>query len=86
MNSMPRAAAGRDGSRRRHDQFRVQVREQLVEVDITHAATTYRLLEGRSLQIEHFGEQLRLTRGVPLTLPAPASPAAGAPQDLPRAA
>ena len=66
--------------------FRVQVREQLVEVDITHAATTYRLLEGHSLQIEHFGEQLRLTREGPLTLPAPASPAAGEPQDLPHAA
>jgi alpha,alpha-trehalose phosphorylase len=66
--------------------FRVQVREQLVEVDMTHAATTYRLLEGHSLQIEHFGEQLRLTRGGPLTLPAPASPAAGEPQHLPRAA
>ena len=41
--------------------FRVQVREQLVEVDITHAATTYRLLEGHGLPIQHFGEQLRLT-------------------------
>jgi alpha,alpha-trehalose phosphorylase len=65
---------------------RLQVREQLVEVDITHAATTYRLLEGHSLEIERFGEQLRRTRGVPLSLPAPASPAAGEPQDLPRAA
>jgi len=63
--------------------FRVQVREQLVEVDITHAATTYRLLEGTGLPIQHFGEQLRLTRGGPLTLPA--SPAAGEPQVLPRA-
>jgi trehalose/maltose hydrolase-like predicted phosphorylase len=66
--------------------FRVQVREQLVEVDITHAATTYRLLEGHSLQIEHCDEQLRLTRGGRLTLPASAVPAAGEPQDLPRAA
>ena len=65
---------------------RVEVREQLVEVDITHAATTYRLLEGYSLQIEHFGEQLRLTRDGPVTLPATASPAAGELQDLPRAA
>jgi trehalose/maltose hydrolase-like predicted phosphorylase len=66
--------------------FRVQVREQLVEVDITPAATTYRLLEGHSLQIEHFGEQLRLTPGEPLTLPAPASRPGDRPQDLPRAA
>jgi alpha,alpha-trehalose phosphorylase len=66
--------------------FRVQVREQLVEVDITHASTTYRLLEGHSLQIEHFGEQLRLTRAASLTRPAPASPAASEPQHLPRAA
>jgi alpha,alpha-trehalose phosphorylase len=66
--------------------FRVEVREQMVEVDITHAATTYRLLEGHSLQIEHFGEQHRLTRGGSLTLPAPPSRVAGEPQDLPRAA
>jgi hypothetical protein len=66
--------------------FRVQVREQLVEVDITHSATIYRLLEGQSLQIEHFGEQLRLTPGRPLFIPAPAGPAGGLPQDLPHAA
>jgi alpha,alpha-trehalose phosphorylase len=66
--------------------FRVEVREQVVEVDITPAATTYSLLEGHSLPIQHFGEQLRLTRGGPLTLPAPASSAAGELQDLPRAA
>ena len=40
--------------------FRVQVRGQLIEVDMTHAGTTYRLLEGHGLLIRHFGEQLRL--------------------------
>jgi len=62
--------------------FRVEVREQVVEVDMTHVATTYRLLEGQSLQIRHFDEQLRLTRAAPLSRPTPG----GELQDLPRAA
>jgi alpha,alpha-trehalose phosphorylase len=66
--------------------FRVQVREQLIEVDMTAAATTYRLLEGRVLPIRHFDEQLRLTRAAPLTRPTPETPAGTEPQDLPRAA
>ena len=33
--------------------FRVEVRGQRIEVDVTHAATTYRLLEGAGLMIEH---------------------------------
>ena len=49
--------------------FRLQVRGQLVEVEITHDATTYRLLEGRGLLIEHRGEALRLAPGAPLVLP-----------------
>jgi alpha,alpha-trehalose phosphorylase len=47
--------------------FRVQVRGQLVEVDMTHEATTYRLLEGRGILIEHFGESLRLAPGEPVS-------------------
>jgi alpha,alpha-trehalose phosphorylase len=61
--------------------FRVQVREQLVEVDMTHAATTYRLIEGSVLSIQHRGQQHRLTPAVPLVLPERTEP-----QELPRAA
>ena len=39
--------------------FRIQVRGQLIEVDITHAGTNYRLLEGSGILIEHCGEPLR---------------------------
>ena len=47
--------------------FRVQVRGQVVEVDMTHEATTYRLLEGRGILVAHFGEPLRLSPGVAAT-------------------
>jgi alpha,alpha-trehalose phosphorylase len=46
--------------------FRVAVRGQVVEVDMTHAATTYRLVEGPGLVVHHFGEELRLRRGAPV--------------------
>ena len=36
--------------------FRIEVRGQVLEVDITHAATTYRLLEGAGLMVAHLGE------------------------------
>jgi alpha,alpha-trehalose phosphorylase len=49
--------------------FRVQVREQLIEVDMTHEGTTYRLLEGRGMLIHHFGEPLRLQPGEPVARP-----------------
>ncbi len=48
--------------------FRVQVRGQLVEVDMTHAGTTYELIEGRGLPVKHFGEQLRVLPGTPVTV------------------
>jgi alpha,alpha-trehalose phosphorylase len=44
--------------------FRVQVRGQLIEVDMTHAGTAYRLVEGRGLLIEHCGEERRLVPAV----------------------
>jgi alpha,alpha-trehalose phosphorylase len=47
--------------------FRIQVRGQLLEVDMTPGATVYRLLEGSGLLVEHFGEPLRLRPGTPLT-------------------
>jgi hypothetical protein len=53
---------------------------------MTHAATTYRLVEGRGLPIRHFGEQLRLTAAAPLSRPTPASPDRADVRDLPRAA
>ena len=59
--------------------FRVQVRGQLIEVDMTAAETTYRLLDGTGILIAHFGEQLRLLPGRPVTRGADA-------EDLPLAA
>ena len=61
--------------------FRVAVRGQVVEVDMTPAATTYRLLEGRGIMVGHFDEDLRLTPGTPVRRPV-------VPQadELPRAA
>jgi alpha,alpha-trehalose phosphorylase len=52
--------------------FRVQVREQLIEVDMTHDATTYRLVEGRGMRIHHFSEAVRLEPAVPVVRPAAA--------------
>jgi alpha,alpha-trehalose phosphorylase len=66
--------------------FRVEVRGQLVEVDMTPEATTYRLLEGRGILIEHFGEPLRLDPGEPVRRPAPPVSAGPALESLPRAA
>ena len=51
--------------------FRVQVRGQLVEVDMTREATTYRLIEGRGIPVEHFGRRVRLTPGEPVRLEQP---------------
>jgi alpha,alpha-trehalose phosphorylase len=50
--------------------FRIQVRGQLVEVDMTPEGTTYELLEGRGLPVKHFGEQLRVLPGQPAFRPA----------------
>jgi alpha,alpha-trehalose phosphorylase len=58
--------------------FRVQVRGQVIEVDMTHEATTYRLVEGRGILVAHFGEHLRLTPGEPVRRAQP--------DELPRAA
>ena len=66
--------------------FRVQVRGQLIEVDMTAAETTYRLIDGTGILIEHFGEPLRLLRDRPVSLPAEARPAGADVVDLPRAA
>ncbi len=51
--------------------FRIAVRGQQVEVDMTPGATTYSLLEGTGLMLEHHGEELRLTP--PRRSPAPAA-------------
>ena len=55
--------------------FRIQVRGQLIEVDMTAAETTYRLLDGSGILIEHRGEALRLLRGRPVSRPAEDGPA-----------
>jgi alpha,alpha-trehalose phosphorylase len=52
--------------------FRVQIREQRVEVDMTPAATTYRLRRGHGLPIRHFDQQLRLAPGEPAVIPTAA--------------
>jgi alpha,alpha-trehalose phosphorylase len=49
--------------------FRVAVRGQVVEVDMTPAATTYRLLEGSGLMLGHHDEDLRLTPSTPVRRP-----------------
>jgi alpha,alpha-trehalose phosphorylase len=51
----PRLPAGWDRLR-----FRIEIRGQVIEVDMTHAGTSYRLLEGRGLLIRHDDEELRL--------------------------
>jgi alpha,alpha-trehalose phosphorylase len=64
--------------------FRVQIRGQLLEVDMTHEATTYRLLEGPGLPIRHFDEVVRLHPDAEARLPAAARDASD--DELPRAA
>jgi alpha,alpha-trehalose phosphorylase len=56
----PRLPAGWERLR-----FRVQVRGQVVEVDMTPEQTSYTLVEGRGLPLKHFGEQLRVLPGEP---------------------
>jgi alpha,alpha-trehalose phosphorylase len=58
--------------------FRVQVRGQLIEVDMTHQQTTYRLVDGPGILVKHFDEQLRLVPGEPVSRTDP--------EELPRAA
>jgi alpha,alpha-trehalose phosphorylase len=48
--------------------FPLTIRGQLLEVDITHEATTYLLREGEGLSIEHNGEEVRLPRGMPVSM------------------
>jgi alpha,alpha-trehalose phosphorylase len=58
--------------------FRVQVRGQLIEVDMTHQQTTYQLVDGTGILVKHFDEQLRLVPGEPVSRTDP--------EELPRAA
>jgi alpha,alpha-trehalose phosphorylase len=46
--------------------FRIEVRGQLIEADLTHEDTTYTLLEGAGIVVQHFGELLRLPPGEPV--------------------
>jgi len=46
--------------------FRVEVRGQLLEVDMTPSGTTYTLVDGTDLQISHCGELLRIVPGAPV--------------------
>ena len=54
--------------------FRVQVRGQLVDVDMRPDATTYRLLDGHGLLIAHGDELVRLRVGEPVRRPAEPAP------------
>ena len=47
--------------------FRLEVRGQLIEVDIAPDGTTYSLLEGPGFRVEHAGQSLRLRPGRPIT-------------------
>jgi hypothetical protein len=58
--------------------FRVQIRGQLVGVDMSPGATMLTLLEGPGLLVERSSEELRLTRGAPVRRATT--------RDLPRAA
>ena len=59
--------------------FRVRIRGQLIEVDMTPGTTTYRLLEGAGIVLRHRDEAFRLLAGAPFCWPAE-------PRELPRAA
>jgi alpha,alpha-trehalose phosphorylase len=62
--------------------FRLRVRGQAFEVDMTHDGTTYSLLEGDGLTIHHEERELRLAGGEPVTAPpAPAEQAGAAARD-----
>ena len=60
--------------------FRIEVRGQRIEVDMRRTATTYRLLEGAGLMIEHCGKPVRLRPGVPVLMPVPADEEAALPE------
>jgi len=49
--------------------FSMLVRESLLNVEITHATTTYRLIRGGPLLLVHEGEQLKVEPGHPLRMP-----------------
>ena len=53
---------------------------------MTARGTTYRLVDGTGILIEHFGEPLRLLRDRPVTRPAEARPEGADVVELPRAA
>ena len=57
----PQLPAGWDRLR-----FRVEIRGQRLEVDMTPSQTTYTLLSGTGLLIEHRGELLRVAPGAPV--------------------
>ncbi len=49
--------------------FRVEVRGQLIEVDMTPRATSYELVKGNGLLVQHFGQEFRLGPGAPVVRP-----------------
>ncbi|GAA1117339.1 MULTISPECIES: glycoside hydrolase family 65 protein [Kitasatospora] len=49
--------------------FALRVRDNLLRVEITHAATTYTLKRGESIQVQHDGEVLEVKAGSPLHRP-----------------
>jgi alpha,alpha-trehalose phosphorylase len=53
--------------------FRVQVRGQVIDVELTHEQTTYRLPAGTGIPIRHFDEDIRLVPGQAASRPVAAT-------------
>ncbi|MBT2386072.1 glycoside hydrolase family 65 protein [Streptomyces sp. ISL-11] len=54
--------------------FTVQVRRRLLRVEIADARATYTLLEGQALEVDHYGEPLRVAPGHPESRKVPGGP------------
>jgi len=51
--------------------FRMTFQGRLLKVTVNHARATYSILEGRPLDVHHFGEQVRVTSKTPAVRPIP---------------
>jgi alpha,alpha-trehalose phosphorylase len=60
----PRPSEGLDRLR-----FPLTLRGQILDVDITQESATYSLREGKGLVIWHEDEKIRITPGIPVTMP-----------------
>ena len=60
--------------------FRLSFQGRLVNVEVTHPAATYTLVEGEPLRVAHHGEPITIRVGSPVSRPLPPSP--GRPRPL----